>query len=101
MIDFEEDLFSEYENTSKYHRKRKPQKSKSSFQEPIDLSDEAFLIRTTRELVSVISSEWLEESELSSDVIHLDSPSIPIRCQINKGQQINVVLMPSITQLWE
>jgi hypothetical protein len=33
--------------------------------------------------VSIISNEWLEESELSSDVIHLDSPSIPIRCQID------------------
>ena len=27
-----------------------------------------------------MSSEWLEESELSSDVIRLDTPSIPIRC---------------------
>ena len=35
--------------------------------------------------MSVISNEWLEESELSSDVIHLDSPSISIHCQINKA----------------
>jgi hypothetical protein len=33
--------------------------------------------------VLIISNEWLEESELSSDVIHLDSPSIPIHCQID------------------
>jgi hypothetical protein len=33
--------------------------------------------------VSIISNEWLEESELSSDVIRLDSPSIPICCQID------------------
>ena len=38
-----------------------------------------------KELVSIISNEWLEESELSSDVIHLDSPSIFICCQINKA----------------
>ena len=37
-----------------------------------------------KELVSIISNEWLEESELSSDVIRLDSPSISIHCQINK-----------------
>jgi hypothetical protein len=30
-----------------------------------------------------MSWEWLEESELSSDVVHLDSPSIPIQCTIN------------------
>jgi hypothetical protein len=33
--------------------------------------------------VSVISSEWLEELELSSDMIHLDSPSLIICCLIN------------------
>jgi hypothetical protein len=35
--------------------------------------------------MSVISNEWLEESELSSDMIPLDSPSISIHCQINKA----------------
>ena len=35
--------------------------------------------------MNIISNEWLEESELSSDVIHLDSPSISIHCQINKA----------------
>jgi hypothetical protein len=35
------------------------------------------------ELASIMSGEWLEESELSSDVVHLDSPSIPIQCTIN------------------
>jgi hypothetical protein len=34
--------------------------------------------------VSIISNEWLEKLEFSSDVIHLDSPSISIHCQINK-----------------
>ena len=35
--------------------------------------------------MSIISNEWLEESELSTNVIRLDSPSISIRCQINKA----------------
>ena len=38
-----------------------------------------------KELVSIISNEWLEESELSSKVILLDSSSISIRCKINKA----------------
>ena len=54
-------------------------------EKPLDLSKEAFLKKTTKDLVSIISNEWLEESELSSDVIHLYSPSISIRCQINKA----------------
>ena len=53
-------------------------------EKPLDLSKEAFLKKTMKELVSIISNEWLEESELSSDVICLDSPSISIHCQINK-----------------
>jgi hypothetical protein len=38
-----------------------------------------------KELVSIISNDWLEESELFSNVICLDSPSISIHCQINKA----------------
>jgi hypothetical protein len=48
------------------------------------LTKRAFLKKTTKELVSVISHEWLEESELSSDVICLDSPSTSIHCQIHR-----------------
>ena len=54
-------------------------------EEPLDHSEKAFIKKTTKELVSIISNEWLEESKLSSDVIHLDSPSISIHCQINKA----------------
>ena len=39
-----------------------------------------------REIISVISSEWLEESELSSDVIRVDTPSITIRCAYNSDR---------------
>jgi hypothetical protein len=69
-----------------YYSVRKPQELKKSslHKDPLDPSEEAFLERTTKELVSIISNEWLEESELSSDVIHLDSPSTLIHCQIHK-----------------
>ena len=65
-------------------RPQKPRKS-SSNEEPLDPSEEAFLKKTTKELVSIIINEWLEELVLSSDVIHLDSPSISICCPINKA----------------
>jgi hypothetical protein len=86
MLKFEDELFDEYGDTSNYHtmrRPRKPRKS-SSHEEILDPSEESFLKKTTKELVSIISNEWLEELELSSDVIHLDSPSICTHCQINK-----------------
>jgi hypothetical protein len=76
MLEFEDELFDEYGNTSNYHTMRRPQKSrKSSFHvELLDPSEEAFLKKTMKELVSIISNEWLE-----------DSPSIFIHCQINKA----------------
>jgi hypothetical protein len=37
-----------------------------------------------KDLVSIMSVEWLEESELSPEVIRLHSPSTTIYCQINK-----------------
>ena len=51
--------------------------------------------RTLRELVSRISNEWLEESDLSSKVIRLDSSSIPIHCIINT-EQINALYNPVV-----
>jgi hypothetical protein len=83
MLDFEDELYADYRNTSKY--RRKPRKTKKlSNQELLDPFDKAFLKQTTRELVSIISNGWLEESELSSDVIRLDTPSITIQCQIDR-----------------
>jgi hypothetical protein len=63
----------------------KPQESRESkninFLHPDDVE---FLKKTTKELVSVLSDEWLEELELSNEIIRLDSPSITIQCQIDK-----------------
>jgi len=42
--------------------------------------------RTSGELISVISNELLEESELSTEIIHLDSYSILNHCIINMDQ---------------
>jgi hypothetical protein len=87
MLEFEDELFDEYGDTLNYHTMRRPQKPResSSHEEILDPSKKAFLKKTAKELVSIISNEWLEELELFSDVIRLDSPSIFIRCQINKA----------------
>ena len=68
-----------------YYEETPESRKSSSNEETLDPFEEAFLKKTTKELVSIISNEWLEESELSSDVIRLASPSISICCQINKA----------------
>jgi hypothetical protein len=58
---------------------------KSSTPEKIlDFTDRAFLKKTIKELVSMISHEYLEESELSTNIIRLDSSSTYIRYQIHR-----------------
>ena len=60
MLEFEDELFDEYGDTLNYHTMRRPQKPRksSSNEEPLDPSEEAFLKKTTKELVSIISNEW-------------------------------------------
>jgi len=52
MIEFEDELFDEYGNTSNYHTIRRPYKSRKSLhEEPSNPSEEAFLKKTMKELV--------------------------------------------------
>jgi hypothetical protein len=53
MLEFEDKLFDEYENTLNYHTMRRPQKPRksSSNEEPLDPSEEAFLKKTSKMLV--------------------------------------------------
>ena len=66
MLEFKDEPFDEYGNTMNYHTMRRPQKLRksSSHEEILDPSEEAFLKKTMKELVSIISNEWLEESGL-------------------------------------
>ena len=76
MLDINPDLFTNFGNISHYFSIPKPWSHSNYIQE---IPSKSIL----RELVSIMSSEWLEESELSSNVMCLDSPSIPIRYELN------------------
>ena len=83
MLDIKHDLFTKFGNVLNYHSVKRPQRnSRKSFHPPKGIPSR----RTSGELVSVISNEWLEESELSTEIIRLDSSSIPIHCIINTDQ---------------
>jgi hypothetical protein len=83
ILEFEDELFNDYGNTSKYHMMKKHQEYKNpSF---IDPSKKEFFKKATKELVSVLSDEWLKESELSPKIIRLDSPFVVIRSQLDKA----------------
>jgi hypothetical protein len=76
MLDIDPDLFTDFGNISNYFSIPKLRSHSNYIQE---MPRKSIL----RELVSIMSSEWLEESELSSEVIRMDSPSIPIRFELN------------------
>jgi hypothetical protein len=66
-----------------YYSIKKPQNHHNHLRESLNHSEDISYRSTLGELVSVIRSEWLEKSELSFEVIHLDSPSLTIRCLLN------------------
>jgi hypothetical protein len=89
ILDTKPDLFSDFGNVMNYHSIKKPQ-NQNHRKESLNPSKDISYRSTSAELVSVISSEWLEESELSSDVIRLDSPSLPICCSIDSDHIDNL-----------
>jgi len=84
MSEFKDELFSDFGNTSNYYAIRKSSALSAPNQHLPDPTEEKFLKKTVKELTTVVSNEWLGESNLSPEVIRLDSPSTSIRCQIHK-----------------
>jgi hypothetical protein len=84
MSKFEDELFSDFGNASNYSAIRKSSAKSAPNQHLPDPTEEKFLIKAVKELTTIISNEWFGESKLSPKVIHLDSPSTSIRCQIHK-----------------
>ena len=84
MFKFEEDLFSDFGNTSNYYAIRKSLAPSAPNQHLPNPTKEKLIQKTMKELTTIISNDWLGESKLSPEVICLDSPSTSIRCQIHK-----------------
>jgi hypothetical protein len=80
MFEFEDELFSDFGNTSNYYAIRKSSAPSAPNQHLSDPTEEKFLKNTMKELTMIVSNKWLGESKLSPKVIHLDSPSTSIRC---------------------
>jgi len=87
MLDIESDLFADFGNSLNYHSIKRTQNDHFSICLPSEYQ--------LRELIAVMSSEWLEESELSSDVIRLDTPSITIRCAYD-SDRFNALYNPIV-----
>jgi hypothetical protein len=84
MFKFEEYLFSNFGNTSNYSTIRKSLAPSAPNQHLSDPTKDTLLKENMKEFTTIISNDWLIESELSHEVIHLDSPSTSISYQIHQ-----------------
>ena len=62
---FEDDFFKEFRNTSKYSSQKRPPVPVT----PLDSPDKDFLRQSIKELTAIMSTEWVEEVEHSSEEI--------------------------------
>jgi len=87
MLDIESNLFANFGIISNYHSIDRPQNSHFSICLPSE--------HQLRDLISVMSSEWLVESELSSHVIRLETPPITI-CFAYDSDQFDALYNPLV-----
>ena len=88
---FEDELFEEYGNTSRYTYKRRPPIPVT----PDDALDSTTLTESIRELTTIMSTKWTTEGELSSEEIQIRAPSSSIRCKVNKDW-MDVLYNPTV-----
>jgi len=81
-LNIETDLFADYGNVSKQPvQKRNHNAPKEQVSSRLEV---CYLKTTPQELMTIMSSEWLKESEASCDVIRLLSCFTTIRCLISR-----------------
>jgi hypothetical protein len=73
-FEFEEDLFEGFGNTTNYPHEKRPPVPLT----PIDPLDKASLKEIIKGLTSIMSSEWVQEGESSSETIQIQTPSLTI-----------------------
>jgi len=61
----------------------------------LDPVDEEFLRNSIKELTTIMSNEWVEESELSSEEIQIHTPSSTIQCRISTTM-VDVLYNPTV-----
>ena len=83
---FEDELFENFGNTSKYSCQKKPPVPIT----PLDPLDKEFLRESIKELITIMSSEWVEEAERSSEEIQIRVPPSTIRCKV-LGTMVDVL----------
>jgi hypothetical protein len=78
LLYFEDEFFEDFRNTSKYSCQKRP----LVLVTPCDPIDKEFLKESIKELIAIMSGEWVEEAELSFEEIHIHTPSRPFKAKL-------------------
>ena len=62
---------------------------------PLDPLDDLFLRKSIKEVITIMSREWVEEVELSFEEIQICTPSSTIRCSIGRTL-VDVLYSPTV-----
>lgn len=88
---FEDALFEDLRNTSKYLCQKRPPIS-ATLMEPYE---KEYLLRTIKELTAIMSNEWLLKGEASSTPLEVTHSSSVLRCHV-RDQLVNALYNPTI-----
>jgi hypothetical protein len=84
-FEFEEDLFEDFGNTSNYLCTRKPSVPIPATN-PIEAT---FLRENIKKVTAIMAGEWSRETELSPEVLRINSPPSTIPCTI-RGTLVDI-----------
>ena len=88
---FEDHFFENFRDTSRYSCQKKP----VVLVTPLEPIDKEFLRESIKELIAILSREWVADAEFSSKEIQIHTPSSTIHCKI-WGIWVDVFYNPSI-----
>jgi hypothetical protein len=88
---FEDEFHEDFGNTLKYSYQKRP----LVLITPLDPLNKGFLRESIRELTTIMSNEWVEEAELSSEEIQICTPSSTIQCNIH-DDLVDVLYNPTV-----
>ena len=90
-FNIEEDIFYDYGNTTLYHLQKRP----PAPLDPLGGLDKASFRETVKWVTAIMSNEWVQEGETSSEIIQFHAPSLTIPCSI-EGTAVTALYNPTV-----
>ena len=90
-FEFKDDLFEDFGNTSNYLCTRKPPLPIPSM-DPIEAT---FLRENVKKVMAIMAGEWSRETELSPEVLWINSPPSTIPYTI-RGTPVDIFYSPTV-----